>query len=501
MLIFKARAAAVTCAMLLSLPLVPGAKAQPVSTAADPASEVAPASVTPRGVWSPTVRYLRDDIVTSRGSTWRAKRVNLGKVPGSTSPSSSRFWEPFAVGFNWLGRWSATTTYHRNDLVFHLGSTWRAIRTSLNTAPGLPPNNWQRFADKGARGATGPAGATGPKGATGATGPAGAPGATGATGPAGATGATGAQGPQGPAGPNSVADGTVSAPAISFASSPSTGIFSPATGRIALAAEGELFLHNIGNLNTALGVNALFDNTTGANNTAVGQNALQNNTTGSNNTAVGRNAFGSNTTGISNIAIGNVAGANPTAPSNSIFIGNAGLTNDTSTIKIGSGQTTAFIAGIRGRTTGINNAIPVLIDSAGQLGTVSSSRRYKEDIRPMGEASAALLKLRPVTFRYKKPYADGAKPIQYGLIAEEVADVLPDLAVFNDDGQPETVKYHLLPSFLLSEVQRQHKIIVSQERRLISLEARLARLDSRRAAAQPATLRQSADARMRVDGD
>ncbi len=159
-------------------------------------------------------------------------------------------------------------------------------------------------------------------------------------------------------------------------------------------------------------------------------------------------------------------------------------------------QTKTFIAGIRGRTTGVNDAVTVLIDSNGQLGTVSSSRRYKEDIQSLGDVSAALMQLRPVTFRYKQPYDDGDKPIQYGLIAEEVAEVLPDLAVFNADGQTETVKYHLLPPFLLAGYQRQQQTIEAQaeqigvlterdqqqaekiaslERRLSGIEAALAR--------------------------
>jgi hypothetical protein len=105
----------------------------------------------------------------------------------------------------------------------------------------------------------------------------------------------------------------------------------------------------------------------------------------------------------------------------------------------------------------VGNAIPVMIDSTtGQLGTVSSSRRYKEDIHDMGGASEGLMRLRPVTFRYKKPFDDGSKPIQYGLIAEEVAQVYPDLVARSADGQIETVKYQLLDPMLLNEVQRQH---------------------------------------------
>ncbi len=112
------------------------------------------------------------------------------------------------------------------------------------------------------------------------------------------------------------------------------------------------------------------------------------------------------------------------------------------------------IKGISGVMTGINNAVPVLIDSAGQLGTINSSRRYKEDIDNMARASDNLLSLRPVIFRYKKAIEDGDIPIQYGLIAEEVAKVFPALVVYNEHGEPETVKYHLLATLLLNELQK-----------------------------------------------
>jgi hypothetical protein len=107
-----------------------------------------------------------------------------------------------------------------------------------------------------------------------------------------------------------------------------------------------------------------------------------------------------------------------------------------------------------GVTTSMNDAVPVVIDSTGNLGTASSSRRYKESISDIGEASERLYDLRPVTFRYQQPYADGEKPIQYGLIAEEVAEVLPELVVRNTAGNPETVKYQDLTPMLLNEVQK-----------------------------------------------
>jgi hypothetical protein len=142
------------------------------------------------------------------------------------------------------------------------------------------------------------------------------------------------------------------------------------------------------------------------------------------------------------------------------------------------------IKGISGVVTGINNDVPVLIDSAGQLGTINSSGRYEEDIDDMARASDNLLSLRPVTFRYKKAFEDGDRPIQYGLIAEEVAEVFPPLVVYNEDGEPETVKYHLLATLLLNELQKQRskfqtlqqvivdqaaQVIVDQAAHLVSL--------------------------------
>lgn len=197
----------------------------------------------------------------------------------------------------------------------------------------------------------------------------------------------------------------------------------------------------------------------GGSNTAFGGLALQATSFGGFNTAIGWGAGVSNSTGNRNIAIGytaafNVNGAN----SDNIEIGSQGVSADSGAIRIGTAgnQTSFFAAGIRGVTTASNNAIPVLIDSNGQLGTVSSSRRFKEDIRDMEDASAGLLRLRPVTFRYRKPFDDGSKPIQYGLIAEEVAEVYPDLVAKSADGQIETVKYQVLDTMLLNELQKHH---------------------------------------------
>lgn len=133
-----------------------------------------------------------------------------------------------------------------------------------------------------------------------------------------------------------------------------------------------------------------------------------------------------------------------------------GVAGESGVIRIGKDPASTYIAGVRNRITGLNDAIPVMIDSNGQLGTISSSRRFKEDIRDMPSSLGdQLLRLRPVTFRYTQAYADGSKPVHYGLVAEEVAAVFPDLAVRNPGGEIETVHYETLNVLLLKQVQEQ----------------------------------------------
>jgi len=138
----------------------------------------------------------------------------------------------------------------------------------------------------------------------------------------------------------------------------------------------------------------------------------------------------------------------------------------------GSGITRTFIAGIQGRTTGLAGSA-VLIDANGQLGTISSSRRYKKDIEAMADASERLQQLRPVKFHYKQPDATGEHPIQYGLIAEEVAEVFPELVVRDEKGQPEAVAYHLLPALLLNELQKEHRLNRQHAEQLALLQKQL----------------------------
>ena len=235
--------------------------------------------------------------------------------------------------------------------------------------------------------------------------------------------------------------------------------------------ESALSLNTSGFDNTAIGYQALLANRTGTNNVAVGGSALSSNDVAHHNTAVGHLAL-SEAIGGFNTALGAAAGSQLLIGSNNIYIDNFGVSEESDTIRIGRLQARAFIRGIRGMTTGQSNAVPVVVDSAGQLGTVSSSRRYKEDIHDVDDASRRLLRLRPVSFRYSKPFADGGKPIQYGLIAEEVAEVFPELVVRDDDGRPETVQYQTLNVLLLNELQKQQARLEALERELAALRRR-----------------------------
>ena len=230
-----------------------------------------------------------------------------------------------------------------------------------------------------------------------------------------------------------------------------TGSANTATGAAALFSNTE------GSANTASGLEALLNNTTGSANTASGAGALFSNTTGSLNTAVGRSALLDNTTGFFNIAIGHFAGLNLFTGHNNIYVGSGGA-QESNTIRIGdSGHANAVIAG-------------VLLVSA-------SSRQFKQDIHDMDRASRNLMQLRPVTFRYKKEYDSGEGRLQYGLIAEEVAEVYPELVVYDDTGKVKTVEYQKLPAMLLNELQKQHGKIQEQEAVITDLTERLSRLE------------------------
>jgi hypothetical protein len=223
-----------------------------------------------------------------------------------------------------------------------------------------------------------------------------------------------------------------------------------------------LLSNTTGVQNTAIGVSALSSNTTGQNNTAAGDFALQSNT-GSSNTAVGGQALQNNTTGNNNTVLGFAAGLNVTTASNVICIGHTGANVDNS----------CYIGNIRGATTGANDAIPVVIDSLGQLGTTSSSRRFKKDIKPMDATSESILGLKPVTFHYK---SDKTKKSEFGLIAEEVAELNPDLVVRDKDGEIYTVRYDAVNAMLLNEFLKEHRAFLEEQCKVERLEKQVAAL-------------------------
>jgi len=249
----------------------------------------------------------------------------------------------------------------------------------------------------------------------------------------------------------------------------SNGSNNTATGAFAL------YSNTTGNLNTANGLSALRSNTTGVGNTAFGGGALGDNTTGGGNTAIGSSALSNNTTGSANIALGSAAGHDLTTGDHNIVIGNANtVAGESNTIRIGNSisQTRAFIAGIRGVATDNNDAVPVLIDSDGQLGTVSSSRRYKNEIKAMAQASEVILALKPVTFHYN---SDKTNRLEFGLIAEEVAEVNPDLVVRDKSGQIYTVRYEAVNAMLLNEFLKEHRKNKEQQSKIDRQEAKIAR--------------------------
>ncbi|MBA3544587.1 MAG: tail fiber domain-containing protein [Chthoniobacterales bacterium] len=224
-----------------------------------------------------------------------------------------------------------------------------------------------------------------------------------------------------------------------------------------------LRFNTTGSSNTANGWRALYKNTSASNNTADGYWALNNNTTGLDNTALGYSALFNNTIGSNNIALGPSAGTNLTTGSNNIDIGAVGGAGESNTIRIGrSGfQTNAYITGISGVT--VAGGVSVIVDPNGHLGTLNSSARYKEAIQPMGKTSEAILALKPVTFRYKEEL-DAAGVPQFGLVAEEVEKVNPDLVARDDRGKPYTVRYEAVNAMLLNEFLKEHRKVESLEK-------------------------------------
>jgi len=220
-----------------------------------------------------------------------------------------------------------------------------------------------------------------------------------------------------------------------------------------------------GNFNVGIGFQTLFE-IVGNDNTAVGTGALLMDQFGNNNTAVGSNAL-SNVTGNSNIGIGESAGINLTDGKNNIDIANAGTAGESARIRIGNNaHKKTFIAGISGVT--VAGGVGVIIDTNGQLGTITSSKRFKEAIQPMDKASEAILALKPVTFRYKHELDPDGIP-QFGLVAEQVEKVNPDLVARDDQGKPFTVRYEAVNAMLLNEFLKEHRKVEQLEATVANL--------------------------------
>jgi uncharacterized coiled-coil protein SlyX len=306
------------------------------------------------------------------------------------------------------------------------------------------------------------------------------------------------------------------------------------TGDFSMAIGTEALRDNNGTFNLAIGFRVLFLNTTGVHLTGIGAAAMRNNTTASFNTAIGADALRENTTTESNVAVGDAEltafnGANtalgsialsaltsgqenvgvgrralefPTSGSNNTimgwragdglttgddntFLGSEAGSNETSVSNVciqSRGDATAFttsnrtyIGNIRGVTVGNLDGINVIVDSDGQLGTSNSSRRFKKDIKPMDQTSEAILALKPVTFHYKNADTKKAGDTpQFGLIAEDVAEVNPDLVVRDADGQPLTVRYDAVNTMLLNEFLNEHKKVEEQQASMADLKSTVA---------------------------
>ena len=264
------------------------------------------------------------------------------------------------------------------------------------------------------------------------------------------------------------------------------GTTNTAVGTAALANNGS------GNGNTAHGAFALYSNVDGGGDTAIGREALTSNTDGSENVAIGDSALLFNTTGADNIAIGfsamlgNFAGNNNIAigvtaginltGDNNIDIGNEGVSGEANTIRIGGdvgfgAQTATYIAAISGVAV---VGDPVVVDANGQLGTATSSARFKKEVKPMEKASETILALKPVTFRYK---SDSKRTPQFGLIAEEVAEINPDLVTRDRNGEIYSVRYEAVNAMLLNEFLKEHTAFVEDQGKVREQGATIARLE------------------------
>ena len=239
------------------------------------------------------------------------------------------------------------------------------------------------------------------------------------------------------------------------------GSYNSAFGAFALTNNSD------GEANSAFGTGAMEFNSTGLDNVAVGTDALSSNTTGGGNTAVGTDALESSN-GSSNVALGAFSGLNQTTGSGNVYIG-------ADMFGVAGESNACYIASIFGQTSA--TGIPVLINSDNKLGTTTSSKRFKEKISPMERASGMLYALKPVTFRYKKEI-DPSSTLQFGLVAEEVEKVNPDLVVRDKEGKPYSVRYDQVNAMLLNEFLKAHCKIEEQEATIAQLKAGAAKQEA-----------------------
>ncbi len=225
------------------------------------------------------------------------------------------------------------------------------------------------------------------------------------------------------------------------------------SGKFNTAIGAGTLIGNTANQNTATGAGALFNTFIGGNNTANGAFALFNNLQGGDNTAIGIGALSNNTTGSNNVALGSGAGASATTGSNNVYVG-AGMQG------VAGESDACYVKSIFGQTSA--TGIPVLINSNNKLGTTMSSKRFKKEIRPMDKASESLLALKPVTFRYKEEI-DPTGTTQFGLVAEQVEKVHPDLVVRDAERKPHSVRYDQVNAMLLNECLKAHSKMEEQE--------------------------------------
>jgi hypothetical protein len=246
--------------------------------------------------------------------------------------------------------------------------------------------------------------------------------------------------------------------------------FNAGSGNTAVGYEA-LGSNTNGGDNTAVGQQALYSNTGGLFNVAIGQGALQANVSGSSNTAIGETAL-LNATGGGNIAIGEKAGEALGAGNDNVYISNPGAPSESGAIRIGgNSQFSAYISGVY--TTQVTGSA-VFVTSAGQLGVLPSAERFKTDVVPMGRATSRLQQLRPVTYQLK---SDASRTRQYGLIAEEVDKIYPELVIRDGTGKIEGVRYEELAPMLLNEVQQQRRDTDQLKQQLRQQALQLAQLE------------------------